>query len=83
MIELLEFKDFHRLIEYLEIVKNATIDASVTLQMRDPKTVFFGFNTTKVFEGAKVILKYEDEVIFSKIFDIDPANPFKRLLDNF
>jgi len=60
----------------IEIAKNATVDASVTLQMRDDKTVFYGFNTTRVFEDAKVVLKYGDQVLEEKTISIDPATPF-------
>lgn len=60
----------------IEISKNSTIDASVTLQMRDPQTVFYGFNTTQAFKGAQFILKEGDEVIAQQSIDIDPATPF-------
>ncbi|MEM7380421.1 MAG: DUF5107 domain-containing protein, partial [Bacteroidota bacterium] len=60
----------------IEIVKNATVDASVTLQMRDAKTIFYGFNTTKAFDNAKVLLKYKDEILEEKTINIDPATPF-------
>ncbi|MDR1335332.1 MAG: DUF5107 domain-containing protein [Tannerella sp.] len=60
----------------IEIAKNANIDASVTLQMRDSKTVFYGFNTTAPRKNARVILKYGDGTIAEKTVDIDPATPF-------
>ncbi|MGB5668760.1 MAG: DUF5107 domain-containing protein [Maribacter sp.] len=60
----------------IEIAKNSTIDASLTLQMRNTKTVFYGFNTTRAFKGAKFVLKYGDEVLAEKTIDIDPATPF-------
>jgi tetratricopeptide (TPR) repeat protein len=60
----------------IEIAKNANIDASVTLQLRDSKTVFYGFNTTTQQKNAKVILKYGDETLVDKTVDIDPATPF-------
>ena len=73
----------------IEISKNSTLDASVTLQMRDTKTIFYGFNTTRPFKGANVILKYGDESIASRTIDIDPATPFtatyksKKELDEY
>lgn len=73
----------------IEIAKNANIDASVTLQMRDAKTVFYGFNTTKPRKNAKVILKYGDETLVDRNIDIDPATPFtatwksKKELDEY
>ncbi len=60
----------------IEIAKNANLDASVTLQLKDLKSVFYGFNTTRELKGARAILKYGDQVLASKTFDIDPANPF-------
>lgn len=60
----------------IEIAKNATVDAAVTLQMRDAKTVFYGFNTTKAFQGAKFTLSYQDNVLEEKTINIDPSTPF-------
>lgn len=71
----------------LEIVKNATKEAAVTLQMRDEKTVFYGVNTTRRVDGATVLLTYGDERLVEKRMNIDPATPFtatyrsKRALD--
>jgi tetratricopeptide (TPR) repeat protein len=66
----------------IEIAKNANINAAVTLQMRDNKTVFYGFNTTRKFNDAKVVLTYKGEEIVSKIIDIDPATPFTETYRN-
>ena len=60
----------------IEIAKNSTVDASVTLQMRDPQTVFYGFNTTRAFKGAHFTLKQGDDILAEKTIDIDPATPF-------
>ena len=73
----------------LEIVKNATIDASVTLQMRNDKTVFYGFNTTQLYKDATISLKYGDETLVTKKITIDPATPYtdtyksKKTLDEY
>ena len=69
-------KNYWYPIRDLEVVKNSTVDASVSLLMRDTKTVFFGFNTTSKFENAKVVLKSGDAVLVEKIVNIDPASPF-------
>jgi tetratricopeptide (TPR) repeat protein len=61
----------------IEIAKNANIDAAVTLQMRDEKTVFYGINTTRAIKDARISLKYGEEEIVSETVDIDPANPYK------
>ena len=69
-------KNYWYPIRDLEIVKNATTDASVTLQMRNDNAVFYGFNTTKTFNSAHLTLKYGDDVLVEKTLDIDPATPF-------
>ncbi|MBU2976135.1 DUF5107 domain-containing protein [Zobellia sp. B3R18] len=66
----------------LEVVKNSNTDASVTLQMRNAKTVFYGFNTTKDFKGAKIILKNGANVLEEKTIDIGPAHPFTSTYKN-
>ncbi len=60
----------------IEMAKNATIDAAVTLQMRNSKTVFYGLNTTRKFNNARIIIKYDQKEVVSKSMDIDPAHPF-------
>ncbi len=73
----------------IEMAKNANIDAAVTLQMKDKKTVFYGFNTTRKFSAAKIILSYGDDVLVNQVIDIDPANPYtatykgKREIDEY
>ncbi|MGB5435719.1 MAG: DUF5107 domain-containing protein, partial [Maribacter sp.] len=69
-------KNYWYPIRDLEVVKNSTTEAAVTLQLRDPKTVFYGFNTTGVFKNAKILLKYGDAILVEKTINIDPANPF-------
>ena len=69
-------KNYWYPIRDLEVVKNSTTDASVTLQLRDPKTVFYGFNATSAFKNAKILLKYGDAILEEKTINIDPANPF-------
>lgn len=60
----------------IEIVKNATTDASVTLQMQNDKTIFYGFNTTQNFKNAKVVLEYGNTILIEKNIDIGPDSPF-------
>ena len=73
----------------IEIAKNSNLDASVTLQMRDKKTVFYGFNTTQPYKNATVLLKYGNETLATKTINIDPATPFtatykgKKELDEY
>lgn len=82
-------KNYWYPIRDIEVVKNATIDASVTLQMRNPKTIFYGFNSTQKFNNAKYVLKYNNEVITDEIITISPERPFtatyksKKALDEY
>ena len=69
-------KNFWYPLRDLEIVKNANINATVTLQLKDPKTVFYGFNTTQTYKNVRAILKYGSKILAEKSFDIDPGNPF-------
>ncbi len=75
-------KNFWYPIRDLEVVKNSTTDASVTLQMRNEKTIFYGFNTTSKFENAKVVLTSGEEVLVEKTINIDPANPFTETYES-
>lgn len=87
--EVREAKNYWYPLRDIEIAKNANINASVTLQMRDNNTVFYGFNTTGIYENAKVTLTYNDVVLQEKIIDIDPSKPFtstyksKNYIDEF
>lgn len=69
-------KNYWYPIRDIEIAKNATEDAAVTLQMRDSKTVFYGVNVSGQQQNAKLILKNKDETLIEKIVNVDPANPF-------
>lgn len=63
-------------IRYIEIVKNSNTDAAVTLQMRNSKTVFYGFNTTKAYKKVRFELKEGNTILVQKEIEIGPANPF-------
>ncbi len=71
-----EAKNYWYPVRDLEIVKNANTDASVTLQMKDAKTVFYGFNTTAKYDNARALLKYDGKILSSQTISIDPAHPF-------
>lgn len=66
-------KNYWYPIRDLEVVKNSNTEGAVTLQMRNAKTVFYGFNTTSKRVGAKVMLTYGGETLEEKTIDIDPA----------
>ncbi|MEO8416315.1 MAG: DUF5107 domain-containing protein [Ginsengibacter sp.] len=69
-------KNYWYPIRDLEIVKNANINATVTLQLEEPNTVFYGFNATKPYKNTTAILKDGDKILAKNTIDIDPAKPF-------
>lgn len=56
-------------------VKNATEDAAVSMELTGDK-ITLGYYATGRFEGAAVVLKAGDRVLYEQRIDIDPANPF-------
>lgn len=60
----------------IEVVKNSTIDASVNLEMKKTKIIFYGFNTTRVFKEAKYLLKDGNKVLVKGVITIEPGKPF-------
>lgn len=71
-------KNFWYPLRDIEIAKAATVDAAVTLQMRGPKDIFYGVNTTQSFKNAKLMLLHKDETLVEHTLDIDPANPYSN-----
>ncbi|TXG38432.1 DUF5107 domain-containing protein [Seonamhaeicola maritimus] len=69
-------KNYWYPIRDLEVVKNSTVNASVALHMNNPKTVFYGFNTTQNYDDAKYILKYDSKIIAEGSIGINPAKPY-------
>jgi tetratricopeptide (TPR) repeat protein len=63
----------------IEIVKNATRDAAITLQMRDRKEVFYGVNVTGVMKNAMIVLTYNGQEVVSRKIDVDPPHPFTAI----
>jgi tetratricopeptide (TPR) repeat protein len=57
------------------IVRNATEDAAVSLEIGDSGIVS-GYHATGRFEQASVVLKAGEETLLEKRIDIDPATPF-------
>lgn len=82
-------KNYWYPIRDLEIVKNSTIDASVTLQMRNSKTIFYGFNTTQNYTDAKYVLTNGSHILSEGKINIGPSKPFtsiykgKNTIDEF
>ncbi|WP_286761366.1 DUF5107 domain-containing protein [Salegentibacter sp. UBA1130] len=69
-------KNYWYPIRDLEIVKNSSKDASITLQMRNSNTIFYGANTTRVFKNAQLILKNGNDTLVKRYLEIAPNIPF-------
>jgi tetratricopeptide (TPR) repeat protein len=68
-------------IDNLPDIKNATVDAAVSLALED-EGIMLGFNTTAVQKDARVLLKGRGETLLEKVADIEPGKPFTVLISN-
>ncbi|NJK96608.1 MAG: DUF5107 domain-containing protein [Bacteroidales bacterium] len=57
-------------------LKYANLNGAVNMELKNEKTLFFGFHTTQKFEGAKVILYHDGTPAFQQTIDIGPDKPF-------
>ena len=62
-------------IKNIGLVKNATEDAAVSLEVREDK-ILLGFHTTGHFPESTIVLKFGDEVLLQQTIDINAADPF-------
>lgn len=63
----------------LGVVKNATKDAMVNLEVENGKAIIKAY-TTGVYPGSKIILKYIDEILLEESFDFHPATSFEKVV---
>lgn len=59
----------------IEMAKNASKDAALTLQIRDGNTVFYGVNTTRFMKDAKIVLSYAGKEVVSETVSVAPDRP--------
>ncbi len=84
-----EFEQYWYPVKDIGIVKNATVDAAVSLDyaVNDNNNginvgsgggivITAGFCPSGRFEGSRAVLKYCGEIIFEKIIDISPDKPY-------
>jgi tetratricopeptide (TPR) repeat protein len=69
------FEHFWYPVRKIGIVKNATEDAAVSLEVKGEEIVL-GYYTTGYYAGSTIVLKAGDEVLLEQKLDIDPANPY-------
>jgi len=62
----------------IQIAKNASKDAAITLQLTNEKEVFYGVSVTGSMNAARIVLEYKGEEVASEIIDVDPAHPFTQ-----
>jgi tetratricopeptide (TPR) repeat protein len=60
-------------------VKNANLDATVNLEVKDGKVVF-GFYTTKAYQNATVRLTAGKQVLVNEQVTINPGKPYSKLV---
>ncbi len=58
-------------------VKCATADAALNVEVRGEK-LFFGFNVTASFFGARAVVMHGDEVVFDQCADISPDAAYTK-----
>lgn len=56
--------------------KNVTLEGAVNVTRKDAETMTVGFNSTALYEKAKVEARIRGEKVFEKVIDIDPDTPF-------
>lgn len=74
------FKQYFMPYYNVGVVKNATKEALVNIEMVDGKLQTKVY-VTGVYNDAKIILKTNDEVLFESTENLSPENGFEKLLD--
>jgi len=75
-----EFTQYFMPYRDLGVVKNATQNAMVNLEVIDNKLVIKAY-TTGVYPKTTIILKKENTIIFQKQYDASPYNSFEESID--
>ncbi len=75
-----EFEQYWYPIREIGEPKNASIDAAVNVEKRG-NDLFFGFNVTGVFEGAKIQVKNGTQVMYEEICDMTPDKAYLKTID--
>ncbi|MDD4033718.1 MAG: DUF5107 domain-containing protein, partial [Bacteroidales bacterium] len=76
--EIREFSQFWFPIKGIRDVKEANYEGAVNLERVASDSIFMGFNTTKAYKQAKVILTKGTATLFEKTIQIDPVTPFTQ-----
>lgn len=73
--EVKTFSQYWYPLQKIGAIKNATRDAAVNLTVKENK-VKLGFNSSARFEGAKVVLRDNQQLILEQRIDIAPDMPY-------
>ncbi len=60
----------------IEMAKNANEDAAITLQVRKGNQIFYGVNTTRLMEDARLSMYNGGTELFSETVTVSPENPY-------
>ena len=74
-----EFEQYWYPVRDIGQIKNASIDAAVNLEQRG-KELFFGFQTTGVFPGARVCVTDNGAEIFAETLDLAPDMTYVKTI---
>lgn len=69
------FRQYFMPYSEIGIVKNATIDAAVNLEVTE-ETIRLSVYVTAIFPAARIQLTNQSEVVFEKTVDLSPEKPF-------
>jgi len=74
--EVKTFKQYWYPIRGIGGFKNANLNGAVNLELQPDGTARPGFCTTSRRKAAQAVLTAGNKVVFQKVVDVDPANPF-------
>ncbi len=79
--EVRTFKEYWYPLREIKDVKQANVDAAVTLDILSNNKIWIAFNTTEKHNRAKVILWKKDKIIFEDTINISPDSPYAREIE--
>ena len=74
--EIREFSQIWYPVKGIKGVKNATDDAAVNFEPIDGNNYRVGYCATTLYENARVVVKYKDQIVMDKRINIDPDKYF-------
>jgi tetratricopeptide (TPR) repeat protein len=78
--EVKQFKQYWYPLRETKGVTNASLEASINLEVSENGRVFIAANTTGKMEDAEIVLNHRSSTLVQRTIDIDPGNPFSETL---